>query len=97
MSIVPGSMDTGTWHPSWCDRKHRRGVWVHERKVGVDLELNAGVAFGVGLQHVDLGESPTEVMFMEAAAKETSLTRLSLVEAAILRDLLSEALALAGR
>lgn len=93
MSIVPG---VGTVHPAWCDKRHGDRP-IHERKVGVDLEVRlAGVAFGVALQHVEGGES-TQVLFMTHTPEETALTKLSIVEAAMLRDLLSEALGLVGQ
>jgi hypothetical protein len=96
MSMVSGTPDSGPPHPVWCARKHKADYPVHERKVGVDLELT-GVAFGVVLQHVDYGDSPTQVLLMQATELETTSTRFTLLEAAILRDLLSEALGLVGR
>lgn len=94
MSIVPGVREAGDIHPAWCVRRHGDRK-VHERKVGVDLELSGGLQFGVGLQYVE-GQDSTNVLLMEHTSAETSLTKLSLFEAAVLRDLLSEALGLVG-
>lgn len=93
MSIVPG---VGTAHPAWCEKRHGERP-IHERKVGVDLEVRpAGVAFGLALQQVEGAES-TQVLFMTHTPEETALTKLSIVETGILRDLLSEALGLVGQ
>lgn len=96
MSIVPGVPDTDATHPAWCSRKHKADWPVHERQVGGDLELSSDLAYGVSLQHVE-GDASTQVLFMAHTPEETALTRLSIVEAGILRDLLSEALELVGR
>jgi hypothetical protein len=81
-------------HPEWCDRTHG-DVPVHGGQVGADLELDGGLSFAV---YVSRGrDSYTSVQLLEHTDDETSLVGLSIVEAGILRDLLSEALDLLAR
>jgi hypothetical protein len=91
MSIVPG---VDSFHPPWCARRHGERP-VHERKVGVDLELGAGRQMGVGLQYVE-GQDAPHLLLMTHNTRDTSLQKLSILEASILRDLLTEALSLVG-
>ncbi|WP_327008535.1 hypothetical protein OHA72_15540 [Dactylosporangium sp. NBC_01737] len=85
-------MTAPVWHPGWCDRRHAADWPVHGAQIGADLELSHDLAYAVLLQQVD--GSPAEVNLMRHTTDETSLTRFSIVEAAILRDLLGEGLGL---
>lgn len=68
---------------------------VHSGQIGDDLELTSELAIGVFLFRS--GEEPTVVQLMTHTPDETSFTKFSLLQAAILRDLLTEALSvLAG-
>lgn len=95
MSIVPtqpGPAESGPVHPSWCAQRHPE--WpVHEVHVGVDLELSADLAYRVLVQNVH-GDHVTDVLLVRLERGTPAVTRFSIVEASILRDLLSEALAL---
>lgn len=79
-------------HPSWCDRQHADDWPAHSAQVGADLELTNGLRYAVLLFRQ--GNKPTEVHLIRHTDEETSLTLLSLVEASILRDLLTEGLGL---
>lgn len=81
-------------HPTWCDRRHG-DVPVHGGQVGGDLELTGELSYGVFLDQLD-GE-PAAVLLMRHTPDETSFTRLSILEASILRDLFGEGLGLLAR
>ncbi len=78
-------------HPTWCDRGHGE-VLLHSAQVGVDLELTEDLAYAVFVQQIP-GE-PAEVHLMRHTDEETAFTRFSILEASILRDLLSKGLGL---
>lgn len=92
MNIVPTPATRKPKHPGWCDQKHPDNPLVHEGQVGADLELSHELAYGVRLQQV--ADSPTEVNLLRSTIDSATLTRLTLLEAGILRDLLDEALQL---
>lgn len=81
-------------HPAWCERAHGE-MPRHEAQIGADLALDSGLTFAVYLAQRD-GE-PAEVELMQHDAEETSLTGFSILQAAILRDLLGEALGVLAR
>lgn len=83
-------------HPRWCDVQrctslhHPGALVVHENQIGVDLELSADLAYAVYLQQVE--GAPAEINLMRKDRLATTLTRLTPLEAGILRDALTEAL-----
>jgi hypothetical protein len=81
-------------HPSWCDQEHG-DMPLHSGQVGADIDLTEGLAYAVYLQQ-EPGK-PAEVQLMRHTDEETSFTRLSVLEASILRDLLGEGLGLLAR
>ena len=83
-------------HPAWCDQLHMpEDADGHGAQIGADLELTSGLSYGVFVfQH---GTEPAEVHLMRHTDEETSFTRLSILEASILRDLLGEGLGLLAR
>lgn len=81
-------------HPSWCAREHG-DLPAHSAQVGADIELTGELAYAVLLSQ--LPDQPTEVQLLRHTPDETSLTGFSLLEAAILRDLLGEGLGLVAR
>lgn len=83
-------------HPGWCDRDRGHGdLPAHIAQVGADLELSDSLAYIVELfQPYD---RPAEVHLTRHTPDETIQTRLSILEAAILRDLLGEGLGLIAR
>src|SRR5258707_632071 len=82
-------------HPAWCDQQHAAEWPVHSVQVGADLDLTGELSYAVLLWQQ--GDTPTEVHLIRHTDDETTLTRLSLLESAILRDLVSEGLALVGQ
>lgn len=84
-------------HPDWCPRKHDAAWPVHQLQIGADLQLSADLAYAVYLQQVD--GAPAEVNLVRhdrSKTGTTTITRLTPLEAGILRDLLAEALDLLG-
>jgi hypothetical protein len=79
-------------HPTWCAQLHAADWPVHETQIGADLELSDGLAYAVYLQQAE--DKPAEVQLMRHTDEETSLVGFSIVEATILRDLLTEGLTL---
>lgn len=79
-------------HPTWCKGTHPDEWPVHEAQIGADLELSHDLAYIVMLQQVH--GSPAEVLLIRHDRETTAVTRLSIVEAGILRDLLGEGLGL---
>lgn len=79
-------------HPTWCTSKHLNGRPVHETQIGADLELSHDLAYAVYLQQVH--GDVAEVNLIRHDRDETILTRLTPLEAGILRDLLGEGLAM---
>lgn len=92
MSIV--TEPTNRPHPAWCDQTHG-DMPVHSGQVGDDIDLTAELAWGVFL--FQQGDQATEVQLMSHAPDETSFTKFSIVQAAILRDLIGEGLGLVAR
>ncbi|MER7273855.1 hypothetical protein ABT369_05340 [Dactylosporangium sp. NPDC000244] len=87
---------TAAAHPSWCDGTEPTiPPSAHLGQVGADIELSAEHVMFVDLMQVE--DRPTTIGIGNHTPDETSVTRLSLVQAAILRDLLSEALGLVAR
>jgi hypothetical protein len=83
-------------HPAWCEgMEPLEGHTAHLAQVGADIELSAEHVMLVDLMQVQ--GQPTTVGIGNHTPDETSVTRLSLLQAAILRDLLSEALGLVAR
>lgn len=81
-------------HPGWCAQRH--AAWmVHEAVIGAPLELSASLAMSVRLVQVE--GDVVEVNLIRHEPLQTTVTRLSIVEASIYRDALSEALALVAR
>lgn len=84
-------------HPDWCARKHGPAWPVHQAQIGADLQLSADLAYAVYVQQVD--GAPAEVNLVRHDSSRTSsttITRLTPLEAGILRDLLTEGLDLLG-
>lgn len=80
-------------HPDWCARKHDTAWPVHQLQIGADLQLSADLAYAVYVQQVD--GAPAEVNLVRhdsSPASTTTITRLTPLEAGILRDLLGEGL-----
>ncbi|WP_433612478.1 hypothetical protein ACQP2P_01450 [Dactylosporangium sp. CA-139114] len=67
---------------------------MHEAQPGPALELSHDLAYTVLVQQV--ADSPTQVILARHEGHRVTVTRLSIVEAAILQNLLSEALQLPG-
>lgn len=81
-------------HPSWCAREHGM-LAVHSGQVGADIELTSDLAYAIYLYQSP--DEPAEVHLMRHTEDETSLTPFSILEAAILRDLIGEGLGLIAR
>jgi hypothetical protein len=81
-------------HPRWCDEAHGES-FPHSGQVGADIDLTAELAIGVFL--FQSGGEPAVVNLMSHTPDETSFTKYSLLQAAALRDLISEALGLVAR
>ena len=81
-------------HPDWCARRHAATWPVHQAQIGADLQLSADLAYAIYLQQVD--GSPAEVNVVRHDRHDTTITRLTPLEAGILRDLLGEGLDLLG-
>lgn len=75
--------------PSWCRQGHD-GWDVHDVQVGADLELAQDSSFSVSL--LQAGDAPAQVVLYRHTEDVTIATSLSVLEAAVLRDLLSEGL-----
>lgn len=90
MSIIP--TPAPMQHPTWCDRRHPDNWPVHETQIGATLELSHELAYSIRLQRVEADDAVTEVLLVRHGAGGTSVTRLSIVEGGILRDLLIEGL-----
>lgn len=86
---------TAAVHPAWCDREHADDFPAHGAQVGADLELTDGLSYAVYL--FQQGDEPAELHLMRHTPDETAVTGLSIVEGAILRDLLGEGLGLIAR
>lgn len=76
-------------HPDWCDRTHVDSS-AHSGQIGADLEITGGLSYAVYVARN--GGEPAEVQLLEHTTKNTTLTGFSIVQASILRDLLTEAL-----
>jgi hypothetical protein len=80
-------------HPAWCDRQHPDTFVVHSREIG---ELSLTDTLDIELQLVQVADAAAEVQIFTHRPDETAVTGLTLDQAGILRDLLTDALALAG-
>lgn len=76
-------------HPSWCEQTHPNTP-QHAGQIGDDVEITSAVSFAVYVARG--GDKPAEVQLLEHTAELTTVTGMSILQASILRDLLTEAL-----
>ncbi|MET7399153.1 hypothetical protein ABZS66_37295 [Dactylosporangium sp. NPDC005572] len=82
-------------HPGWCALQHGDDIPVHDAQVGATIDLTSSLSLGVFVHQVY--EQPPTLLLFRRSGVESTLTGLSLLEAAILRDLISEGLGLIAR